>query len=66
MTRSDQMAAMHQITTSYMCAGVGVDAGRVVWAAPILAWTVGKPLWVITAWAKRKGGAVTLIAAEGF
>jgi hypothetical protein len=60
------MAAMYQATTSTFCAAFGVDGGRVVWAAPILGWTVGKPLPAVEAWVRRKGGTVVLVGAEGF
>lgn len=34
--------AIFQITAPHYCAGLAVEDGRVVWAAPILKWTKGK------------------------
>lgn len=50
---------LFQVTTGYFCAGIVVKNGRVVEAAPILRWSIGKPIGAVVAWAESKGGEVT-------
>jgi hypothetical protein len=37
------------------------DAGIITRAAPILAWSLGKPTGVLAAWVLKKGGRITVI-----
>ena len=47
---------LYQVTAPYMCAGLEVDEdGVVVFAAPILKWTVGKRIGDVIRWVDRKG-----------
>ena len=42
---------LYRVDTGYYCAGlVTDDAGIVVDAAPVLAWSIGKPISVVFAW----------------
>lgn len=40
------------------CASLEVRDGRIVRAAPILGWSIGKPWVAVRAWAERKGYGV--------
>ena len=43
------------ITAPHFVAGLAVDKGRVVTAAPILGWAVGRSWTVVKQYCKRKG-----------
>jgi hypothetical protein len=45
-----------QITTSYFCCGIIIAAGRVLHAAPILQWAIGKPEEDVHQWVRNRGG----------
>ena len=51
-----------QIDPGYFCAGLVVRDGRVVLAAPILGWAVGKPWVEVRAWAERQHARLTRVA----
>ena len=51
-----------QITAPHFCAGLVVEADRVVQAAPILRWMLGKPEDLVRWHCQRKGWAVTTCA----
>lgn len=53
---------LYQVSTSYFVAGVIVDQGKVVRAAPILGWSVGKPTRQLAAWVKKKKGTVVFVS----
>ena len=40
----------YRIVSSYFVAGLRVEGGKVVTAAPIIGWMVGKPVRSIRAW----------------
>ena len=46
-----------QIDLGYACAGVVVKGGKVVVAAPIFRWMVGKNAAFCQQWVKKKGGS---------
>lgn len=50
-----------RVVTSYFVAGLLVENGIVKKAAPILRWTVGKPLEDVYAWVKKKGGSMEML-----
>lgn len=51
-----------QITAPHFCAGLLIEAGKVVLAAPILRWMMGKPEDYVRFYCRRKGWAVTTCA----
>ena len=53
---------LYQVTTRYFVAGVIVDQGKVIRAAPILGWAIGKPTRQLAEWVKRKWGTVVLVS----
>ena len=52
---------LYQITAPHFCAGAIERNGRLIYAAPILRWTVGKTLAEVQAYAKRKGWRVARV-----
>jgi hypothetical protein len=56
---------LYQITLSYACAGVIIRKGRVVEAAPILAWMVGRTVATVRLWVMKKRGQMKLISQQG-
>ena len=52
------MSDLYRVTTRRLCAGLLVEDGRVVLAAPILRWAVGKPLATVWAWVAKMGGTL--------
>ena len=52
---------LYQITAPHLCAGAIERNGRLIYAAPILRWTVGKTLAEVQAYAGRKGWRVTKV-----
>lgn len=49
---------LYRIVMSHLVAGVVVRRGRVVAAAPILGWVVGKPQTDLQPWVWAKGGTI--------
>lgn len=49
-----RMVMIH-IDAPHFCAGAIVRDGRILVAAPILGWTVGRSAVEVRAWARRKG-----------
>lgn len=47
---------LYQITLPHLCAGIIAQDGIITAAAPILRWSVGKPVRELAAWVKAKGG----------
>jgi hypothetical protein len=58
------MTIVAQVTLPYACAGVILQGNRVVRAAPILGWSVGKNVRDLVDWARRKGGEVRILRRE--
>ena len=53
---SGLLMSLYRIVAPHFCAGVKTDEStKVVFAAPILGWTVGKPVSTIRRWCIRKG-----------
>lgn len=48
-----------RVLLPYACFGIAVQGGRVVDAAPIAAWTIGKPERQVADFYRRKGGTFT-------
>lgn len=47
-----------QVDVGYACFGVVVEGGKVVDAAPIGRWMIGKDEGVVRAWVAQKGGRI--------
>lgn len=45
-----------RVVLDYACYGIEVEGDRVVDAAPIARWMIGKTLDEVTRWITRKGG----------
>jgi hypothetical protein len=56
------MVLLVQVNLSYACAGVVVQGNRIVRAAPILGWSVGKQVRDLVDWARMKGGEVRIVS----
>lgn len=56
------MRQLCQVTLYYACYGIVVDDDRIVEAAPIARWAVGKPFAEFVAWVRRKGGRVDVLS----
>ena len=54
--RSD--SGEYRVVLSYAVAGITVRDGRIVDAAPILAWTIGKSFKWFQFWVRQKSGTV--------
>ena len=52
---------LFQVTAPHFCAGLVVDGDRVVRAAPILRWTVGKNRAYLREYFTRKGWRVEFV-----
>lgn len=50
-----------QVTLPHLSAGVTVENGRIIEAAPILAWSLGKSPQELAAWTVRKGGTIAVV-----
>jgi hypothetical protein len=59
------MAILYQITSPYYCAGITVENGKVVSAAPILRWTIGREWENIKRGFLQKGFKVTEVSRGG-
>jgi hypothetical protein len=55
---------LYRVVAPNFVAGVVAKDGRVVKAAPILRWALGKPLEELRNGAEARGGTVTIVAAE--
>lgn len=59
VTNCTDSAVLYRAMTSYFVCGLLVDwDGRVVRAAPIMAWAVGKPINVVRKWVISKQGGL--------
>jgi hypothetical protein len=58
---------LYQATLPYACAGIVVDqeSGRIVEAAPIFKWAIGKQLSFFQSWVQRKRGTVVYVPSRG-
>lgn len=62
MSLTAQHESCWQVTLPHLCAGVIVNQQQIiVRAAPILAWSVGKPLQALALWIRTKHAQGTLI-----
>lgn len=59
------MRQLYQVKFAGVCAGVFVENGVVVDAAPIYGWTVGITLEKLIQWVKVRGGEVTSVPYTG-
>ena len=50
-----------QVQTEWFTAGAETEGGRVVWAAPVLAWSVGRPLRELAAWVTLRHGMINVV-----
>jgi hypothetical protein len=50
-----------RVELPHLTAGVIADDGIITTAAPILAWSLGKPTGVLAAWVLKQGGRITVI-----
>ena len=54
---------LYQLDSGYYCAGIVIAEGRVVRAAPILKWTVGKePVWLVE-WCRNRSITIRHVAS---
>jgi Rad3-related DNA helicase len=53
----------YQVTTGYYCCGVDVQGGKVIAAAPIMKWSIGKEWGKVAEWVAKKNGKVEAIHA---
>jgi hypothetical protein len=52
-----------QVDAPHFCAGIVLDNGRCVKAAPILGWCVGRTVNMLRAYFKRRGWKACIVAA---
>lgn len=50
-----------RVELPHLTAGVIADAGIITTAAPILAWSLGKPTRILAAWVLKRGGRITVV-----
>jgi hypothetical protein len=50
-----------QVDLPHLCAGVVAKGEKIVQAAPILAWSVGKSPQELAAWTLKQGGRITVV-----
>lgn len=62
MTTPGTPNALLQITAPHFCAGIVVERGVVVDAAPILRWTIGKRLWDVQRYFFRKNFEIVIVS----
>jgi hypothetical protein len=55
---------LYQATTRYFCCGLEVESGRVMSAAPIIKWMIGKSLADVESWLRRKGGKLEKVSED--
>jgi hypothetical protein len=55
---------LYRVTTDKFVAGCVVKEGRVVQAAPILRWAIGKPLEELRRQIEERGGTVAAVGPE--
>ena len=55
-----------RIDSGYYCAGIVADreTGKVIDAAPVLIWSIGKHFTEVVAWARCKGFEVIIIEPQ--
>lgn len=56
------MDGLYKITLPYACCGLVVAGGRVIDAAPIVGWMVGRTLATVMLWIRKKQGRIEWIA----
>jgi hypothetical protein len=52
------------VTLSYATYGIAVEDGRIVDAAPIARWMIGKDEQVVISWLRRKGARWQVITPD--
>lgn len=53
--------SLYQVDANHYVAGLVVDRGRIVQAAPILRWTVGRDMQRVQAYLTKRGYRVDLV-----
>lgn len=53
--------SLYQVDANHYVAGLVVDQGRIVQAAPILRWTVGRDMRRVQAYLTKRGYRVDLV-----
>lgn len=53
--------SLYQVDANHYVAGLVVDQGRIVQAAPILRWTVGRDMQRVQAYLTKRGHRVDLV-----
>lgn len=54
-----------RVQMPYFTAGAEAEAGRVVKAAPVLEWAVGKSVADLARWVLRRKGEISVVEREG-
>ena len=54
---------LYQVNTAYFCCGIVTAADRVMDAAPIMKWAIGRRLGYVIEWVRTKGGTVREVRA---
>jgi hypothetical protein len=52
------MPELKEVKLGYACFGIEVDDGKIVNAAPIAKWMIGKSIVAIERWVKSKNGKI--------
>ena len=52
------MNLLYRVVTNYFVCGIIVKNNKVIEAAPIMSWSIGKDLSVIEKWIKSKKGSI--------
>jgi hypothetical protein len=55
------MSLLIQVTLPHLCAGVISEKGRIVRAAPILKWALGKTPQELAHWVAEKRGRIEVV-----
>lgn len=58
------MQRLYRIQTDYYTAGVITKSGRIIKAAPVLKWAIGKPITKLQRWAKKKGAKFEMVLPD--
>lgn len=60
-----ERGVLYRVVVPHFTAGIVADdnEGKIVEAAPICRWMIGKPIQVARSWADRKGGTVVRIGS---
>ncbi len=52
---------LYQITPHYACFGIEIKGAKVIDAAPIGKWMIGKSFVSVAEWVNKKGGTIKIV-----